>query len=81
MARFSGRVENFITIEPILDFDVDILISWLSILKPNFVNIGADSKHCKLPEPSDDKIRALVAGLQERGITIKKKINLGRIFK
>ncbi len=78
---FGMDIKTFVTIEPILDFDVDVLVEWIFTLNPTFVNIGADSKHCKLPEPSDDKIRALVAGLQERGITIKKKINLGRIFK
>ncbi len=80
MERFVGS-EIFVTIEPILDFDLQIMFNWLSAIKPSFVNIGADSKRCGLPEPSDDKIKALVAGLQERNITIKKKVNLERIFK
>ncbi|KKM75536.1 hypothetical protein LCGC14_1389300 [marine sediment metagenome] len=72
--------KTFITIEPILDFDVDVLVNWLTNIKPDFVNIGADSKQCNLPEPSKEKIWALIAALQYRKITIKKKVNLGRML-
>jgi protein gp37 len=71
--------KRFITIEPILDFDPLTLIDWLEGIKPDFVNIGADSKRHGLDEPSPDKIRALVKGLQDAGITIKKKHNQVRL--
>jgi len=80
MQKFIG-METFVTIEPILDFDVDVLIQWLVALQPSFVNIGADSKHCGLPEPSNEKVKQLISGLSARGITIKKKTNLGRLLK
>jgi DNA repair photolyase len=69
----------FVTVEPIMDFDVDVLSGWLIDLKPSFVNIGADSKNCGLPEPSPDKIRVLIQALQKANITIKKKTNLKRL--
>jgi hypothetical protein len=62
-----------------MDFDVDILSEWMIDLKPSFVNIGADSKHCGLPEPSPEKIRALITALQKAKVPIKKKINLKRL--
>ncbi|KKN70020.1 hypothetical protein LCGC14_0434670 [marine sediment metagenome] len=79
MLKFPD-VDKFITIEPILDFDVDELVKWIVNIKPSFVNIGADSKNCKLPEPSSAKVWALITALQYRKITIKKKVNLGRML-
>ena len=71
--------KTFITIEPIMDFDVDVLLAWLVDIKPSFVNIGADSKQCNLSEPSKEKVQELIKQLQIQNITIKKKTNLSRI--
>ena len=73
-------IDTFVTIEPILDFDVDILVDWLKDIKPDFINIGADSKRCSLLEPSPDKVKRFIALLQKNNINIKKKINLGRLL-
>lgn len=72
--------KTFITIEPILDFDTDIFVKWITEIKPDFVNIGADSKNCSLPEPSAKKIKQLIYFLQKGNITIKKKRNLERFL-
>lgn len=77
MEQLSGR--KFITIEPILDFDVDILASWIARIRPEFLNLGADSKGHNLPEPSIDKIYSLVKKLQEYGIELREKHNLKRL--
>jgi len=79
MRKMSGR--KFITIEPIIDFDVDVLSAWMDIIRPEFVNIGADSKGHNLPEPTPDKIRGLISKLNEYGIEIREKHNLERILK
>lgn len=71
----------FVTIEPIIDFDLDIFSSWIIDIEPNFVNIGADSKNCHLPEPSKEKILKLVDILRENKITIKRKTNLERLLR
>jgi len=73
------KCETFVTIEPILDFDVPELVHIIDRINPKFVNIGADSKNCGLPEPDADKVKALIGNLQGLGIEIKKKINLARI--
>ena len=70
----------FITIEPIMDFDVEELASWIVEIKPEFVNIGADSKKHNLPEPSAKKILDLVAAIGKAKIEIREKHNLGRIL-
>lgn len=80
--RFKqAGIKTFITIEPILDFDVDILASWIIDANPDFINIGADSKYNKLPEPSSEKILKLVDELNKNKIHIRKKINLERLLK
>jgi len=69
----------FITVEPIMDFDVwfaDLLIK----AEPDFINIGADSKCCGLPEPSREKIIALIKELKEAGIKVNCKSNLRRLL-
>jgi len=71
---------KFITIEPIIYFDLDIFVDWIKAIKPNFVNIGADSKRHNLPEPPADKIKALIAEIKNAGIEVKIKSNLSRLF-
>lgn len=71
----------FVTVEPVLDFDVDAMLNFMVHIKPTFINIGADSKGNGLVEPSADKLRAFIAGVQALGIEIREKKNLGRILK
>lgn len=72
---------EFVTIEPILDFDVPILSDWICLINPEFVNIGADSKGHGLPEPANRKIEELIMNLIASGIEIREKHNLGRFKK
>jgi hypothetical protein len=77
MERLPGR--KFITIEPVMDFDVDCLASWIDRIRPEFLNLGADSKGHNLPEPSIEKIVALTEKLREYGIELREKHNLARL--
>jgi DNA repair photolyase len=81
MWTLSGCVEIFITCEPILDFDVDILSKWITDIHPNFVNIGADSKNHNLEEPSIEKVMTLGKLISDAGIEVKEKRNLNRLRK
>ncbi len=81
ISRYPGRViETFVTIEPIMDFDVSTLVDWIHQIAPTFVNIGADSKGTNLSEPSREKVNALIQGIKGLGIEIRKKINLNRLL-
>lgn len=75
------RIKTFVTIEPIMDFNICVLPELIKAIQPEFVNIGADSKKFKLPEPPKEKILELIKILQENNITIKKKSNLERLLK
>ncbi len=69
---------TMITIEPILEFDLRELVLLIANSGPEWVNIGADSQRCNLPEPSGDKVRELIDALEEF-TTVKIKKNLNRI--
>lgn len=77
MEKVQGR--KFLTIEPVLDFDVEILADWIHRINPEFLNLGADSKGHNLPEPSVEKIIALVVELEKYGIELREKHNLQRL--
>lgn len=82
-ARHFSHIKTYpkyITIEPILDFDLDELINLIKINQPVQVNIGADSQGHNLPEPSKDQIIDLVHGLK-KFTKVELKSNLNRILK
>jgi len=46
-----------ITIEPVMDFDVEEFARWIEAIRPEQVNIGANTNNdVQLPEPSRDKL-------------------------
>lgn len=66
MKAFSLR--KYITIEPILDFDPNILLKWVAEIKPEFVYVGYanplwKAKKLQLPEPSLEKTKTLTVML------------------
>lgn len=69
---------QMVSIEPIMDFDLDIMVSWITEIKPEFVSIGADSKGHKLPEPEPQKVKSLIEAL-EKITQVKVKDNLKRL--
>ena len=72
-------LETMVTIEPILDFDVGELANIVITAKPQWINIGADSKGHDLEEPSKQKIKELIEILKEK-TNVKLKRNLNRIL-
>lgn len=77
MTAFRGR--KFITIEPMLDFDLDILPRWIADINPEFVNVGADSKGHGLPEPQSFKVKEFLTRLEALGVKVIAKDNLLRL--
>ena len=77
MSRLN--VKTYATIEPIMDFDLNSLVSMIKFCNPQQVNIGADSGNNRLPEPSPDKIDALIKEL-DMFTMVKLKANLKRLY-
>ena len=75
---YLKNFEKSVTIEPIMDFDLDELVRMIKHIKPSWVSIGADSKNHNLPEPSWDKVEALIKEL-EKFTKVVIKSNLYRL--
>ena len=70
---------KMVSIEPIIDFDLDVMVEWIKLIKPEFVSVGADSKGYKLPEPEPQKVQFLIMALREM-TQVKVKDNLKRLL-
>lgn len=70
--------QKYVTIEPIMDFDLIPMIELIKRCEPVQVNIGADSGNNNLPEPSWDKIKKLKEELSKFTIIANKR-NLERL--
>lgn len=83
----SNRVDSmelirhplYITIEPIMDFDLSWFVKMIKLCDPIQVNIGADSGKNGLPEPPKEKVLELIEELKKFTIIHNKK-NLKRIL-
>lgn len=64
-----------VTVEPVMDFDLDGFGQWLINLNPEYVWLGYNSRPREtiLPEPSRDKLRHLIDVLQGAGIEVRGK--------
>ena len=76
MMGLIGR--RMVTVEPILDFDLEVFVELIRLASPEWVNIGADSQGHHLPDPSAEKVEALIEQLSIF-TTVKIKSNLKRI--
>ena len=78
-ARIGYKYEMYVTIEPIMDFDLTEMVKLIKWCNPKQVNIGADSGHNNLPEPSKEKILELIDELKKFTV-IDQKRNLSRLL-
>lgn len=72
------KYRKFVTIEPIIDFDLKPMVELIKKCNPEQVNIGADSGNNGLPEPPIEKVLELIDRLKGFTIIAKKK-NLDRL--
>jgi len=67
---------KMVTVEPVMDFDLNVMVHWIKKINPCMVWIGYDSKSNKLPEPELLKVLELHWQLSKAHITtILKKIS------
>jgi hypothetical protein len=73
-------IEKYITAEPLVDFDLNEFVHFIERCEPLQVNIGVDSGGNHLPEPSPEKIAALIGELR-KFTDVRLKKNLKRLYK
>ncbi len=78
MSLIYGR--KFLSIEPIMDFDLNSFIQWVINIKPEIVEIGADNYHNNLPEPGPDKLAQFLVELRDYVPTVIEKPGLERLL-
>lgn len=66
--------KKMISIEPILDFDLEVIGQWIENIFPFLVYIGYDNYRHKLPEPKLSKTLSLIERVSKDFLTIKKNI-------
>ncbi len=66
--------KKFISIEPILDFDLEGFTQWITEIKPMIVYVGYDNYNNKLPGPPLSKTTQLIDKLLNHTLVIKKTI-------
>ncbi len=71
--------QKYLTIEPIMNFDLLEFVALIKLVNPVQVNIGADSGGNKLPEPTANQIHELIAELSKFTI-VHQKSNLKRLI-
>jgi DNA repair photolyase len=81
--QLLGKNHNvFVSIEPIMDFDVSVLSEWIKDIYPKFISVGADSQGYNLPEPTKEKIESFLDSIKGySSIEVKLKDNLKRILR
>jgi len=79
MVLLSINRPSMLTIEPIMDFDIDYFEHLIWHCLPQWVNIGADSQGHNLQEPSEKKIIEFIDRL-EKFTDVKLKKNLKRLL-
>lgn len=68
-----------ITIEPVVDFDLDVMVKWMKEIKPCMVWLGYDSGDNNLTEPELKKFNSFHKKLKQAGIkVILKTVREGR---
>ncbi len=80
VSDFSRILPNrrMITVEPIMEFDINGFVELIKECQPDQVNIGADSGRHNLPEPPKGKVLELIQELKKFTTVVEKK-NLGRL--
>jgi len=78
--QISKYCKTFVTIEPILRFNLRPFVEMLKRCNAEQINIGADSCGHKMPEPSKDELLALIEQIKTFS-TIEKKRNIERLLK
>lgn len=72
---------KFLSIEPVMDFDLDVMTKWVEEMRPSIIEIGADNYHHNLPEPSPDKLATLLERLDQICPRVVRKEGLDRLLK
>jgi len=71
--------EIMLSLEPIMDFDLTMFYNHITMVHPDYIEIGPDNYRCGLQEPSYSKAKHLIEMLRAAGIEIIEKDGLEKL--
>ena len=81
--RDIGWPRKHVSVEPIMDFDLDVMASWVveiltdrdtgKLLDRPIASVGYDTCWCRLPEPTLAKTNQLIKTLEGKGVRVERK--------
>ncbi len=77
--RSLTHAHKFLSIEPIMDFDIDTFLAWIAQIKPEIIEIGADNYKHNLHEPSATKIQSFIEEAKDICPTVILKAGIERL--
>lgn len=83
-ARYLAMTEiqhphKFVSIEPIMNFDLQVLVHWIDRIKPEIIEVGYDNYGLHLPEPPWEKVETLLHELRQICPKVVEKDGLSRL--
>lgn len=73
MRSLPKSVRKFVSIEPVMAFELAGFVRDIVEIAPEFVYIGYDNHGHGLPEPTESELQDLIAALRGRGIEVREK--------
>jgi len=64
LRRQRPELPIHVAIEPVMDFDLEVMLRWMKMLEPTKVAVGYDSLNNGLPEPTKGKTLELIRNLE-----------------
>ncbi len=77
--EYNPHLHKFLSIEPVMDFDLETLVCWIKDIRPEIVEVGADNYHNNLPEPPWEKVQQLLEALRHFVPQVIEKDGLTRL--
>jgi len=71
--------QKFLSIEPIMDFDLGVLVEWVVKINPHIIEVGADNYNNNLPEPKWEDVERLLESLRKICPKVIEKEGLERL--
>jgi len=79
MKQYEG-FNTFLSLEPLADFKVDVMMHWIGEIRPEAIEIGLENYTSYTSKPPNWKIVALIQFLRDRGYTTILKENLDYLY-
>lgn len=70
---------KFLSIEPVMGFDLAHFIGWIEKVQPDIIEVGADNYHNNLPEPLPEELEHLIRYLRDICPTVIEKEGMERL--